>query len=546
MAELPPLPEGFKLDEPALPPLPAGFKLDEPMSEWQRTGQTALGIAKEAGTQIAGFAKGVGQNFKDLVNPEFKPKGEGVAALASGVSHAITHPGETFDKAKEALGEWEHKVVDQPQTPQEAQERGRALVQGAEAIVPAGGAVRDVAKLGAGVAERALAPAAEKLAARGEAKTAVRTAEQAPVNTAIEKARKANYKLPPSQAGGPMGKGLEIPAGKLQTEMKLSRDNAVNTNKIAAREIGLSERQPMTEGNIERLKQKEFQVYDRVKKAGRIVADDQFRQELAATMERTEGVALDYPEDFNERVQKEIAKFDKPSADASSMLDRIKSLRQRAGRNMASLSNDDFELGLAQKKIATAMENQIERSVAATDPTLIQDFRAARQKLAKIYNVEEALGPSGNVTAAVLSRQLKRGVPLSDGLRAIAETYQEFPKVMRSVEGLGGHAPLSALDYLVGGVAAVADPSAAGRIVGAMVGRPIARSIISSKAYQRAAIKPRVPKPGLITRAARNVADAGKRSAPQTLASMAQKPKMKVKYKRKAPTLEEERARAGG
>ena len=151
-----------------------------------------------------------------------------------------------------------------------------------------------------------------------------------------------------------MGKGLEIPAGKLQTEMKLARDNAVNTNKIAAREIGLSERQPMTEGNIERLKQKEFQVYDRVKKAGRIVADDQFRQELAATMERTEGVALDYPEDFNERVQKEIAKFDKPSADASSMLDRIKSLRQRAGRNMASLSNDDFELGLAQKKIGRA------------------------------------------------------------------------------------------------------------------------------------------------------------------------------------------------
>lgn len=516
-----------------------------PMSTGQKWGQTALGAAKEVGKQVAGFAKGVGQNFKDLVDPSFKPKAEGLKALASSATEAVTHPAQAFQKGTEALGEFEHKVIDEPTTPQQAQERGVAVVQGAEALLPAGGVVRDVASLAARPIERALAPAAEKIAARGEAKTAVRAAEQAPINTAIEKARKANYKLPPSQAGGPTGKVLEVPAGKIQTEMKLSRDNAVNTNKIAAREIGLTERQPMTEANIERLKQKEFQVYDRVKKSGRIVADDAFKKELAATMERTEGVALDYPEDFNERVQKEITKFDKPSADASSMLDRIKSLRQRAGRNMASLSNDDFELGLAQKKIATAMENQIERSVATTDPTLIQEFRAARQKLAKIYNVEEALGPSGNVTAAVLSRQLKRGVPLSDGLKAIAETYQEFPKVMRSVEGLGGHAPLSALDYLVGGVAAVADPGAAGRIVGAMVGRPVARGIISSKAYQSVAIKPRAPKSGLLTRAARGIADAGKPAA-QTLASVAPKKiKPKIRPKTRAPTLEDERRQAG-
>lgn len=403
-----------------------------------------------------------------------------------------------------------------PQTLGEAYDVGKAVPQAA-ATLQAGksalGALGGAAARIPGVAEQA-----GKIAAAGRESMAVRAAEQAPVNVAVEKATKAGFKLPPSQAGGPTGKILEGVGGKIQTEMKLSRDNAVNTNKLAAREIGLSDRQPITEANLGRLKQTHFDVYKRVASKGRISADDEFRTELRSALDRTADVAVDYPEDYNEKVQTEINKFDKPSANASSMLDRIKSLRERAGRNMKSLSADDFELGLAQKKIATAMENLIERSVAETDPTLIKDFRNARTQLAKIYGVEEAVGPSGNVTAAILARQLKRGVPLSGGLRDIAETYMEFPKVMRSVEGLGGHAPFSALDYLVGGVEAAANPAAAMKIAGALVGRPLAREIIASKSYQRAAIKPRPPQPSLATRVAEKVNEQARRG--QTLQSL--------------------------
>ncbi len=413
------------------------------------------------------------------------------------ITKLVAKPGELLSSGGNYLGE---KTAEATGSPAIGASVNAASQLAAGYLLPKG------IRAGARAGTRAVGRVAESIARKGEEGVAVRTAEQAPVNAAIETATAANFKLPPSQAGGPLGKVLEGAGGKIQTEMRLSHDNAKNTNRIAAKEIGLSDRQPLTEANIERQKQIAYGAYDRVKQAGRIEMDDQYRAELKSSLDRTENVAQDFPEDINASVQAEIAKFDKPAADAASMLDRIKSLRQRAGRNMSSPDADKFELGLAQKKIATAMENQIERSVGPRDPALISEFRAARQQLAKIYNVEEALGPSGNVTAAVLARQLKRGVPLSGGLKTIAETYLEFPKVMRSVEGLGGHAPFSALDYLVGGVEAIAHPAAAAKIIGALAGRPVARGVIASRSYQKSAIKPRVPQRSVTAKVARSLA----------------------------------------
>ncbi len=378
----------------------------------------------------------------------------------------------------------------------------RTVVEGAPSLLP--GVPKSLRAVGREISPL-VRPVAERVAQAGEASTAVRAAEQAPKNIAIEQARKVGIKLPPSEvARAPIGKVLEGASGKVQTEKALSRDNAKIVNRLAAKEIGLSERQPMTEANIARQKQKAFKVYDRVRNAGRIAMDDQYRAELNAVKELTAQEATDFPEDTNELIDKEIKKFDVPGASSASMLSKIKSLRERAGKNMQATDAEKFELGIAQKKIATAMENLIERQVS--DQGLVGEFRQARTQLAKIYNVEEALGPSGNLTPAILARQLKRGVPLSGGLKDIAELYQEFPQVLRSVDGLGGHTAFSALDYLVGGVEIAANPRKGAAIVGALAGRPLARGIIKSRPYQRAAIKPGEPRPSLTTQAARKLA----------------------------------------
>ena len=363
-------------------------------------------------------------------------------------------------------------------------------------------------------AREVVKPVAEQVARKGEEAAAIKTAERAPQQAKIEQAKARGIAVPPSEGGGAVGRALEGVSGKVQTEMAFSRKNAAAINKTVAQEIGLSDRQPMTEANIDRLKKKEFAVYDRVKNAGRINMGPEFKQELESVKERTAQAQADFPEDTNELIDKEIKKFDRPSADAGSMLEKIKSLRAKASKNMQAPDAEKFELGLAQKKIATALENQIERQLSdytsrhiqGYDPQLIEDFRKSRVNLAKIYNVEDALGPNGNVSAAVLARQLKRGVPLSGGLKDIAELYQEFPKVMRYVDNLGGHAPFSALDYLVGGVEGIANPGKAAAIAGALAGRPVARGIIGSRAYQKSGIKAQPVKPSVVSRAARKIA----------------------------------------
>lgn len=414
----------------------------------------------------------------------------------------------------------------------------RTVIEGAPAALPAVPRVlRRGAQAIAPEISRVVRPVAERIARAGEQRAAVRAAEEAPKQAAIAQARQIGLRLPPSEAGGPVGKVLEGASGKIQTEMQLSRQNARIINRTVGRELGLTDRQPLTEANLERLRQQQYAVYNRVRTSGRITMDDQYRAELRQARERTQQADQDFPEDTNERIDEEIRRFDRPDADAGSMLDKIRSLRERASRNMRAPDPDHFELGLAQRRIATAMENQIDRQlqadtlgggVRAADPNLINEFRNARRRLAQIYNVEAALSPHGNISAAALARQLRRDVPLSGGLRAIAESYQEFPRVMRYVDNLGGHAPFSALDYLVGGVEAAANPASTAKVVGALAGRPIARGIITSEAYQRAAVRPRAVRPSMVSRMARRIAGERPRYRPNQMGQWVPAPPARV------------------
>jgi hypothetical protein len=233
--------------------------------------------------------------------------------------------------------------------------------------------------------------------------------------------------------------------------------------------------------------------------------------------ERTLSEAVDFPEDVNDAVEKEIKKFSVKDADSASMLSKVKKLRERASANMRG-DAEKFELGIAQKKIATALEDQLDRHLETTNPALIQQFRNARQQFAKIYSVEDALTPNGNISPAVLARQLKRGVPLSAGLKDIAEAYLMDKRAHRTVDDLGGKGEFSRVDVLVGGAEMLAHPGKAGIIIGAMLGRPLARAAITSKRYQAKNIKPTLAQPSLASRAARKITEAGKKG--QTLESL--------------------------
>lgn len=376
---------------------------------------------------------------------------------------------------------------------------------------------RSAAQIAAREGAKRLAPAAERIAAKGEASTAAKVAQAAPKNEGIQQARQFGLVLNPSRSGGVGGKTAAGASGAARIDIRASHINAKRVNAKAAEDVGLKPDEPLNEATIERRKQAEYGPYKAVSALpGRVKMDDKFQADMKSALERTEGEAADYPEDFNARVQEQIDKVSVPDASPASMLGRIKSLRARAGKNMKSLDAENFELGIAQKKIATAMEDQIDRSVATTHPELIGDFRKARVALAKIHNVEDALSPAGNVNAAILARQLQRGVPLSGNLKEIAELRLQFPNEMKSVDGLGGDHAFSVLDAMIGVAGAFSHPGGAL----AIAARPLTRAALTSKAYQSAAIKPRVPQASRVTKLARKVANKGKRPEPGTLADM--------------------------
>lgn len=143
-------------------------------------------------------------------------------------------------------------------------------------------------------------------------------------------------------------------------------------------------------------------------------------------------------------------------------------------------------------------------SGAHVDPTLVARFRDARQALAKIHSVEDALkaGKGQAVSAAHLGKQLRKGAPLSGNLRTIAESAEKFPRAFQDLDKIRNSGPLSMLPTFGGGLLTAAHPGAWPALAGAILGPPTLRAILSSDRYQRAAFDPRVPltyaRPGLL------------------------------------------------
>jgi hypothetical protein len=116
-------------------------------------------------------------------------------------------------------------------------------------------------------------------------------------------------------------------------------------------------------------------------------------------------------------------------------------------------------------------------------PQMLRDFREARQLIAKTYSVEKALNPTtGNIDALKLASELKKGKPLSGGLKDIADFAAQFPKASQRIEGMGSLPQTSPLDWGLGAVTSAATSSPLGLLtVGA---RPAARSLVLSKPVQ--------------------------------------------------------------
>lgn len=176
---------------------------------------------------------------------------------------------------------------------------------------------------------------------------------------------------------------------------------------------------------------------------------------------------------------------------------------EAAGHDGAILGNGEYVV-FNPSQIRSAIGNRDALIRKSADPELLQRFRSARQSLAKIHSVEDALkaGKGQAVSAANLGKQLRKGAPLSGNLKTIAESAENFPRAFQDLDKIRNSGPLSMLPTYGGGLLTAAHPAAWPALAGAVLGPPTLRALLGSELYQRAAFDPRVPqtyaRPGLL------------------------------------------------
>lgn len=316
----------------------------------------------------------------------------------------------------------------------------------------------------------------------------------------FSRAQGAGYVVPPASVRPSVGNvALESIGGKAAMQQLSSGRNQEVTNALAAKSVGLSQNQPITQTALREIRNQAGDVYKSIKAAGRITPDEQYFNDLAALRQSTAQIAQDFP-DANIGSAQEIDGLVKSLAqgsfDAKSAIEYIKQLRKAAtghlsGANAADPSKQS--LGMAQRDAAAALEEMVARHLQQTgNPQLARQFDEARRTIAKTYTIEGALETTGNVNAAKLAALLRKGKPLSPELEQAARFAGAFPKAA-AVPEKSGSPGVSALDFAMTAGGAVTlpfvgqDPYMALAYPAMRYG---ARNVALSKALQKGLTKP--------------------------------------------------------
>lgn len=330
---------------------------------------------------------------------------------------------------------------------------------------------------------------------------------------AAESARAAGYVIPPTQVRPTLtNRALEGFAGKITTAQNASARNQPVTNELARKAIGATD---LSEAGIAQVRAQANQAYDALGQMGKFQADAGFAQALDNAGAVSAAMRANFPELVNSKVDDLISGLkSRPEFEAQPTIEAIKQFRADAATNKAALDPAQKAMGKAQAKIAGALEDLIERNLQATgNKPLLDSYRAARQTLAKTYDVEKALNrATGDVDARKLAQIMQKGRPMTDDLRTIAEFAARFPKANQTVAQMGSLPGLSPLDFGALGTASAITSNP--MLMAGVVARPMARSAALSAPVQNSLA--RAPTPGVVNRLLGNEAvnQLGYRSAP--------------------------------
>lgn len=280
----------------------------------------------------------------------------------------------------------------------------------------------------------------------------------------------------------PQGRNIiaERMAGKTHLEQLIVINNQDVTNKLARRAVGISDTAPLTSENMRSIRAAEYEKgYKPVERIGEVPADLQYQVDLNNVKMRYTGPNKSFPGAVPDEVTKLLKTY---TANKFNSKDAVQASRHLRDEAKANFRKGDTATAKAQMDIANALENQMERALAATPTpnasTLLEQFRLSRQRMAVTHSVEDAIREGGGaVNASKLARDIQSGKYLSGDLKTIAEFSNVFPRVTRSASDIGTPgggtmmgSPVSGVGGLFGGGIGYLAGDAAGASIGTAAG----------------------------------------------------------------------------
>jgi len=312
-------------------------------------------------------------------------------------------------------------------------------------------------------------------------------------------AHEAGYVLHPQEiTGDPVdpAKAAASAGGKTKVWQQASVRNQEVTNRLAAEDVGLPPGQAITPGKLSQLRGYAGKTYDAVRAAiPDVYVGQAFHDRINNILGASAEAAKKFPGIFKtQEIDNLINSITSAKWPISTdvLVETVKQLRFEATANLRNRGEPTkLALGLAQREVAHAMEDALEVNVTgrAQNPDLVNQYKAARQLIAKTHDIEDALNlATGDVRANRIASLASRGRPFTGGLKTIADTAMAFPKDMQNPATFGGHEDWSILDVFSAAVGAATGHLG---IAAVPLMRPLARGAALSQRSQSNLINPR-------------------------------------------------------
>lgn len=300
---------------------------------------------------------------------------------------------------------------------------------------------------------------------RAQARQAAAQAEQqrnAVRDLTIRQAQAEGYRVTPgSITPSAQNVYIERMAGKTATQQRAASLNQEVTDRLARRAVGIGETDPLTSANMQQIRRVEYQRgYEPLNRLGTLPTDQQFNQALDNVLTAYTGPGRSFPGAIPQPVRDLVQNYRVGQFDSADAIAATRTLREQANSNIRA-GGDQLPVGLAQRAISNALEDQIERSLqAAGNPNaqaMLAQFRASRQRMAISHSIEDAIVEGGgSVNARTLANDLQnRGRYFTGDLDLIAR-FANVARPVMTPPGAAGTPTGQQLMYGGGGAGALA------------------------------------------------------------------------------------------